>query len=190
MNTGSNWIELASVLPRGDPYRQAKQLIRYGILHERWLLIPAVCNNKSAHKLADSVDTMTCRAIQQWNRGSNYFPHGILMLERNAMTFRASYHPDYKAGISIPITLIEATGNPHNRAQCVLQSGIASSKFIFVTGRFTEVVVHVSYLHQAVLRGSINGVRIVEPRPLGIMVCTHIRWGIAHDYTQMYSSDA
>lgn len=198
-------FEIAHILPeRRDTYTQSKQLIGSGLLHGRWLLLNATRRTKEAEALAACIATMRERAVEHRQMRGKYFPDGILLLTLDAVIFRHGWVAEYQQCHPIPHVIVIPSAKPHFQVAQILQTGIACEKIItvvynphlaaslndFTVTQEERTGALVEQLHRAVLRGTVNGCRIVSPRPLGIMTCTDCEWNIAYNYTTMFTARA
>lgn len=186
-----NTIVSMSVYPRGDPYRQARQLLMLGMIQKRWLLIHGVGCEEAAWRLAESLDALIHRGLRTGtSRIFDFRPCGTVIFGLHHITQFAKYRAWDLEKKQLSTAYIKAEENPYKQVREILFSGIASKACIILHGPFDYVHGLLRPLHDTIMRGSYNGVRIVEPRPLGIYVLTKFSLFKYVDYTRIFTYKA
>jgi hypothetical protein len=176
------------VYPRGDPYRQARQLLMLGMIRDRWLLLPGLENEAPAWQVAHSLDTLVQRGLHGGSAQMfDYRPRGTVIFGLHRLIQYADYQAWDMHRKILNVAYIKAEDNPFAQTREIVFSGMASKACIILYGSFIEVHELLRPLHDTILRGSYNGTRIIEPRPLGMYVLTKQTLFMYADYSNRFS---
>jgi hypothetical protein len=176
------------VRARGDPYRQARQLLMLGMIRDQWLLLPGLENEAPAWQLANSLDSLVQRGLHGGSaRMLDYRPRGTVIFGLHRLIQYANYQTWDMHRRVLNVAYMKAEENPYKQTREIVFSGVASKACIILYGPFNNVRELLYPLHETILRGSYNGVRIVEPRPLGMYVLTRQTLFMYADYSCRFS---
>lgn len=180
-----NVERIVTVAPRGDPYRQARQILAFGMVRAHWLWLNAVGCQSDAWALADSLEELIGRGARggsAWLR--DYRPYGTRILCPNHVVFYAEYQRNTHRHVVLESLYLEAEQDPVRQSREILTSGIVSKRCLILYGAFDRTHALVHLLNQAIRTGVCNGRRLRTVGPTALCIHTLNTFLVVARYTR------